>query len=73
MQIASDNVRGALGSLFILVQNLGYLVVYIAGDTLPFAWVMWLCAAVPAAHLLIFLAMPETPVFLVKQGKIQVR
>ncbi|XP_061723997.1 solute carrier family 2, facilitated glucose transporter member 8-like [Cydia pomonella] len=70
-EIASDNVRGALGSLFILSQNLGYLVVYVAGDLLSFASVLWLCTAVPVLHLVAFLAMPETPVFLVKQGKIQ--
>ncbi|KAI8432826.1 hypothetical protein MSG28_013761 [Choristoneura fumiferana] len=69
--IASDNVRGALGSLFILSQNLGYLVVYVAGDVLSFPAVMWLCTAVPVLHLVAFLAMPETPVFLIKQGKIQ--
>ncbi|KOB73737.1 putative sugar transporter, partial [Operophtera brumata] len=51
--------------------NLGYLVVYIAGDMLSFEVVMWICTAVPVVHLLVFLAMPETPVFLVKQGKIQ--
>ncbi|CAH0596946.1 unnamed protein product [Chrysodeixis includens] len=70
-EIASDNIRGALGSLFILSQNLGYLVVYVAGDILSFAAVLWLCAAVPAIFLLAFIAMPETPVFLVKQGKIK--
>lgn len=72
-QIASDNIRGAIGSLFILVQNFGYLIVYIAGDMLSFATVMWICTAVPVVHILAFLAMPETPVFLVKQGKIKVR
>ncbi|XP_049880006.1 solute carrier family 2, facilitated glucose transporter member 8-like [Pectinophora gossypiella] len=70
-EIASDNIRGALGSLFILSQNLGYLVVYIAGDMLSFAAVMWLCTAIPVIHLLAFLPMPETPVFLVKQGKLK--
>ncbi|CAH2057282.1 unnamed protein product, partial [Iphiclides podalirius] len=68
-EIASDNVRGALGSLFILSQNLGYLVVYVAGDVMSFGAVMWLCTAVPVLHIFAFLAMPETPVFLVKQGK----
>ncbi|XP_075985361.1 facilitated trehalose transporter Tret1-like [Anticarsia gemmatalis] len=70
-EIASDNIRGALGSLFILSQNLGYLVVYVAGDVLSFTTVLWICTAVPVVFLLAFMAMPETPVFLVKQGKIQ--
>ncbi|CAG5054990.1 unnamed protein product [Parnassius apollo] len=68
-EIASDNVRGAMGSLFILSQNLGYLIVYVAGDVFSFGAVMWMCTAVPVLHLIAFLAMPETPVFLVKQGK----
>ncbi|KAJ8710066.1 hypothetical protein PYW07_009432 [Mythimna separata] len=70
-EIAADNIRGALGSLFILSQNLGYLVVYVAGDVLSFDAVLWLCTAVPAVFLVAFFAMPETPVFLVKQGKIK--
>ncbi|KAJ8710816.1 hypothetical protein PYW08_009331 [Mythimna loreyi] len=70
-EIAADNIRGALGSLFILSQNLGYLVVYVAGDVLSFDAVLWLCTAVPAIFLVAFIAMPETPVFLVKQGKIK--
>ncbi|KAJ2941373.1 hypothetical protein O0L34_g3576 [Tuta absoluta] len=70
-EIASDNIRGALGSLFILSQNLGYLVVYIAGDMMSFGAVMWLCTAIPVLHLVAFLPMPETPVFLVKQGKLK--
>ncbi|XP_041973531.1 solute carrier family 2, facilitated glucose transporter member 8-like isoform X2 [Aricia agestis] len=70
-EIASDNVRGALGSLFILSQNLGYLIVYVAGDVFSFAAVLYLCTAIPVVHTLLFLVMPETPVFLVKQGKIQ--
>ncbi|CAH2097756.1 unnamed protein product [Euphydryas editha] len=68
-EIAADKIRGALGSLFILSQNLGYLVVYVAGDLFSFAAVMWLCTAIPVLHMFTFLAMPETPVFLVKQGK----
>ncbi|CAH0686594.1 unnamed protein product [Chilo suppressalis] len=70
-EIASDKVRGALGSLFILAQNLGYLLIYLSGDLLPFAAVMWMCTAVPVLHLLAFLLMPETPVFLIKQGKLK--
>lgn len=69
-EVASDNVRGALGSLFILSQNLGYLIVYVIGDLLSFATVLWICTAVPVIHILAFIVMPETPVFLVKQGKI---
>ncbi|GBP33783.1 Solute carrier family 2, facilitated glucose transporter member 8 [Eumeta japonica] len=72
-EVASDDVRGALGSLFILFQNMGYLVVYIAGDMISFDAVMWLCTAVPLVHMLVFLAMPETPAFLVKTGKREVR
>ena len=71
-QVASDDIRGALGSLFILSQHLGYLIVYVAGDVFSFGAVMWLCTAIPVVHLLVFMAMPETPVFLVKQGKVQV-
>ncbi|CAH0717889.1 unnamed protein product, partial [Brenthis ino] len=70
-EVASDKIRGALGSLFILSQNLGYLIVYVAGDVFSFDAVMWICTAIPVLHMLVFMAMPETPVFLVKQGKVK--
>lgn len=70
-EIASDNIRGALGSLFILSQNLGYLVVYVIGDLLSFDVVLWICTAIPTVFMLLFLALPETPVFLIKQGKVK--
>lgn len=71
-KVASDNIRGALGSLFILSQNMGYLLVYVAGDLLSFTALLWICTALPAVFLVGFIFMPETPVFLVKQGKIEV-
>nr|XP_032524060.1 solute carrier family 2, facilitated glucose transporter member 8-like isoform X1 [Danaus plexippus plexippus] len=70
-EVASDKIRGALGSLFILSQNFGYLVVYVAGDIFSFNSVLWLCTAIPFLHMLLFLGVPETPVYLIKQGKIK--
>ncbi|CAB3229749.1 unnamed protein product [Arctia plantaginis] len=70
-EVASDNIRGALCSLFILSQNMGYLAVYVAGDLLSFKVLLWICTAIPAIFLAGFIFMPETPVFLVKQGKIE--
>lgn len=72
LQVASDKIRGALGSLFILSQNFGYLVVYVAGDIFSFNSVLWLCTAIPFLHMLLFLGVPETPVYLIKQGKVKV-
>lgn len=39
---------------------------------MDFDSVMWLCLSIPVIHVIVFITMPETPVFLVKQGNVEV-
>ncbi|KAI5638385.1 sugar transporter domain-containing protein [Phthorimaea operculella] len=68
-EISEDSMRGTLGSLVILSQNLGNLLVYILGEYLSYYGTLWVCLVVPLLHLLFFTTMPETPSFLLKSGK----
>ncbi|CAH2231866.1 jg11054 [Pararge aegeria aegeria] len=61
---------GALGSLLILNRNIGYLASYVFADLLEVTPMLWMGLLVPTVMFFIFLIMPETPEFLVKQGKI---
>ncbi|CAG9792751.1 unnamed protein product [Diatraea saccharalis] len=69
-EISDIDLRGALGSLLILNRNIGYLASYICADLLSVNAMLWLGVIVPTVIFFILLLMPETPEFLVKQGKI---
>ncbi|CAH2097676.1 unnamed protein product [Euphydryas editha] len=70
-EISEDCIRGTLGSLVVLSQNLGNLLVYILGEYLCYQATLWICLSVPLIHLLLFPTMPETPSYLLKSGKIE--
>ncbi|XP_075985652.1 facilitated trehalose transporter Tret1-like [Anticarsia gemmatalis] len=69
-EISDIDLRGALGSLLILNRNIGYLLSYICADLLSVKTMLWLGLLVPTVVFFMFLAMPETPEYLVKQGKV---
>ncbi|KAJ2941375.1 hypothetical protein O0L34_g3578 [Tuta absoluta] len=69
-EISDIDLRGALGSLLILNRNIGYLASYIGADLLSVQSMLWCGLLVPTVVFFLFLAMPETPEFLVKQGKV---
>ncbi|KAG6464086.1 hypothetical protein O3G_MSEX014270 [Manduca sexta] len=70
-EISEDSIRGTLGSLVVLSQNLGNLVVFILGEYLSYKAILWVCLAVPILHILLFMTMPETPSYLLKCGKVE--
>ncbi|XP_026728251.1 facilitated trehalose transporter Tret1-like [Trichoplusia ni] len=70
-EISEDSVRGTLGSLVVLSQNLGNLFAYVMGEYLSYNGMLWVCLAVPILHLVLFTAMPETPSYLLKCGKVE--
>ncbi|CAH2057280.1 unnamed protein product, partial [Iphiclides podalirius] len=69
-EISDIDLRGALGSLLILNRNIGYLASYVGADLLDATTMLWIGLSVPTVVFFVFLLMPETPEFLVKQGKI---
>ncbi|CAK1543467.1 unnamed protein product [Leptosia nina] len=69
-EISDIDLRGALGSLLILNRNIGYLASYVFADILEVTTMLWMGLLVPAVVFFIFIIMPETPEYLVKQGKV---
>ncbi|CAB3229677.1 unnamed protein product [Arctia plantaginis] len=70
-EISEDSIRGTLGSLVVLSQNLGNLMAYILGEYLSYHAMLWVCLTVPILHLILFTTMPETPSYLLKCGKVE--
>ncbi|KAJ0171471.1 hypothetical protein K1T71_013021 [Dendrolimus kikuchii] len=70
-EISEDSIRGTLGSLVVLSQNFGNLVVYLLGEYLSYHATLWICLAVPVLHMVLFTTMPETPSYLLKCGKVE--
>ncbi|KOB64513.1 Sugar transporter, partial [Operophtera brumata] len=71
-EISEDSIRGMTGTFVIFSQTVGNLLIFILGDQLPFYTVLWILLAIPILHFCMLLRLPETPSFLIKQGKNEV-
>ncbi|CAK1543356.1 unnamed protein product [Leptosia nina] len=69
-EISQDNIRGTLGSLLILSQNLGVLYMYIIGAYLDYYSVQWAIISIAFVAAILMIKAPEAPAFLIKKGKI---
>ncbi|XP_077297723.1 solute carrier family 2 member nebulosa isoform X2 [Arctopsyche grandis] len=70
-EIAQDDIRGALGSMFQLMITIGILFTYVVGSYVEVYIMSILCLAIPIIFGIVFFFMPETPYFLVNCGKIE--
>ncbi|XP_045505265.1 facilitated trehalose transporter Tret1-like [Colias croceus] len=68
-EISQDSIRGTLGSLLILSQNLGVLFMFIIGTYFDYYTVQWSIIGIPIVTAILMLKAPEAPAFLVKLGK----
>lgn len=71
-EISQDSIRGLLGSLLMLFQNLGLLVMYAMGAYVEYYTIIWISLASPVLNIVLLLKVPESPAYLVKHGKIDV-
>ncbi|CAB3223836.1 unnamed protein product [Arctia plantaginis] len=67
-EISQDNIRGILGSLLVLMQNMGYLIMFALGFYLNYYVVLWISVWIPIITTVTMLFAPEAPAFLVKKG-----
>lgn len=68
-EMAHERVRGLLGSCVQLMVVLGIMGVYLAGLFLDWRWLA-ICSSIPPTLLMVcMIFMPETPRFLLSQGK----
>ncbi|XP_018601983.1 solute carrier family 2, facilitated glucose transporter member 8 isoform X1 [Scleropages formosus] len=68
-ETSHQRIRGTLGSCVQLMVVLGIMGAYIAGLVLDWRWLAVTCSVPPTAMLLFMCFMPETPRFLLSQGK----
>ncbi|CAG4939765.1 unnamed protein product [Colias eurytheme] len=69
-ELSQNNLIGVLGSVSVLLQNLGFLIMYLIGAYFEYFTVLWIYLAFPLAMGVLMLKAPESPAFLVKRGKI---
>lgn len=70
-EIAEPNVRGRLGSILLLVLNVGTLLSYTVGALVDYSTFPLVMIACPVIFSIIVLFFPETPQSLVKQNKLE--
>lgn len=73
-EIAEKEIRGIIGTFFQLLINGGILFVYLIGPSWVLADVTWtnvVCASVAVLFGVIFFFMPESPVYLVTENRIE--
>ncbi|XP_061586290.1 solute carrier family 2, facilitated glucose transporter member 8 isoform X2 [Cololabis saira] len=68
-EVAHEKVRGLLGSCVQLMVVLGIMGVYLAGLFLDWRWLAVVSSIPPTLLLVVMCFMPETPRFLLAQGK----
>lgn len=71
-EISQDNIRGQLGSLLIMFQNIGVLIMFILGAYLGYFTTLYSVIWLPFLTFLILLKTPESPAYVLKIGKVNV-
>ncbi|XP_031633567.1 facilitated trehalose transporter Tret1-like [Contarinia nasturtii] len=69
-EIASDRVRGFLGSTFILSANFGILLAFVIGNYCDFYTSPKVAIVLMIVYIVLFYFFPESPTFLAKQGNL---
>lgn len=70
-EIAEASIRGALGTYFQLLLVVGVLFPYVIGSQTTAFTLNLVCGSLPIIFGIIFVFMPETPLYLVSKGKTQ--
>ncbi|XP_022116303.2 facilitated trehalose transporter Tret1-2 homolog [Pieris rapae] len=70
-EISQPDMIGSLGSIQVVLQNMGFLIIYLLGAYMEYFQVLYVMAAFPVLMAVLMLRAPESPAFLVKLGKIE--
>ena len=68
-EITEIQIRGIVGTFFQLLINVGILFVYIVGAFMSVFWTSIISAIIPILFGLVFLLMPESPVYLITEKR----
>ncbi|XP_068083621.1 facilitated trehalose transporter Tret1-like [Anabrus simplex] len=68
-EISEDRIRGAMGTLFQIMLNIGTLYEYCVGPYVPYATLAISSAVFPFLFLITFVWMPESPYYLLDKER----
>lgn len=68
-EIASDAIRGSIGTLLTVMAKAGILYVYVIGPYVSFKLMAWLAMIPPILFLCTFIWCPESPYFLLGKSR----
>ncbi|EDV32164.1 uncharacterized protein Dana_GF14177 [Drosophila ananassae] len=71
VELASESVRGVLGTFVVLTCNGGILLAFILGYYFNYATVAWIMSILSFVFVGCFWFMPETPQYLLKSKKVE--
>lgn len=70
-EISTTNLRGTLNSTVALEIYLGVCFSYVLGAYVTYFWYNLIAMMLPVLFIVILFFLPETPIYLVRSGKIQ--
>jgi MFS family permease len=70
-EVAEPRMRGLLSSIPFVSYSMGILMVYALGATLHWQTVAWLAIILPLLSLLSFTLLPESPVWLARNNRVE--
>lgn len=68
-EIASDSIRGSIGTLLTVMAKTGILFVYAIGPYVSVTALAWILFALPIIFIAVFVWLPESPYYLVDQER----
>jgi len=68
-EVSEAAMKAGLGSLFILMYNLGVLYVYVFGVVVDYDNLNWACLAVSVLFVALWWCVPESPIFLIQKER----
>ncbi|XP_050422767.1 facilitated trehalose transporter Tret1-2 homolog [Adelges cooleyi] len=68
-EVSDEHTNAALGSLFILMYNLGVLYVYVCGTCFGYTSLNSACLVVSVVFMVVWYTIPESPTCLVRKNK----
>ncbi|CAH1711236.1 facilitated trehalose transporter Tret1-2 homolog [Aphis gossypii] len=69
-EVSDEAMKAGLGSLFILMYNIGVLYVYVFGVMVDYTHLNLACLAISLLFMIVWMYVPESPIFLIQKKRI---